>query len=65
MPEEIKLSGGTPFGPVGTGVDPDPDPDPVIPVPDAADDDGVVDAPVPCAAEPVVVRAAAGAADAA
>lgn len=61
MPEEIKVSGGTPFVPVGTGVDCD-DPDPVIPVPDpeaepAADITEVVDAPAPDA----VVRRAADA----
>jgi hypothetical protein len=64
MPEEIKLNGGTPFGPVGRGVGcDDPEPEPVIPVPDAADNDGVVDVPVPCAPE-LVVRGTAGPADA-
>ena len=58
MPEEIKLNGGTPFAPVGTGVGCD---DPVIPVPEpAADIDEVADAPAPDA----VVRGAADAADA-
>lgn len=65
MPDEIKLSGGTPFVPVGTGVDAD-DPEAVKTVPDpeaepAADKDELGDAPTPGA----VVRGAAGAADAA
>lgn len=70
MPEEIKLSAGTPFAPAGTGttgVGCD-EPEPVIPVPDTeaepADNDEVAVAPVLDAAE-FVLGGPAGAVDAA